>query len=45
MCHDPASGAIVAMLHSLKMYGEAQSMNDLIEQGASAFEAAVPILF
>lgn len=44
MRHDPASGAIVIMLRSLKMYGMAQAVTDLIEQGAPAFERAVPIL-
>lgn len=44
MRHDPASGAIVIMLRSLKMHGMAQSVTDLIEQGAPAFDAAVPIL-
>ena len=44
MRHDPASGAIVIMLRSLKMYGMAQAITDLIKQGAPAFEAAVPIL-
>ena len=44
MRHDPASGAVVIMLRSLKMYGMAQAVTDLIEQGAPAFEAAVPIL-
>ncbi len=33
MRHDPASGAIVIMLRSLKMYGMAQAVTDLIEQG------------
>lgn len=37
-------GAIVIMLRSLKMYGMAQAVTDLIEQGAPAFEAAIPIL-
>ena len=32
------------MLRSLKMYGMAQAVTDLIEQGAPAFDAAVPIL-
>jgi len=32
------------MLRSLKMYGLAQAVTDLMEQGAPAFEAAVPIL-
>ena len=40
MRHDPASGAIVIMLRSLKMYGMAQAVTDLIEQGAPAFEGA-----
>jgi DNA replication protein DnaC len=44
MRHDPASGAIIVMLRSLKMHGMAQAVSDLIEQGAPAFEAAVPIL-
>jgi DNA replication protein DnaC len=44
MRHDPASGAIVIMLRSLKMFGMAQAVTDLIEQGAPAFETAVPIL-
>jgi len=34
----------VIMLRSLKMYGMAQAVTDLSEQGAPAFEAAVPIL-
>jgi hypothetical protein len=44
MRHDPASAAVVIMLRGLKMYGMAQAVDDLIEQGAPAFEAAVPIL-
>ena len=44
MRHDPASGAIIIMLRSLKMYGLAQAATDLMEQGAPAFEAVVPIL-
>ena len=44
MRHDPASGAIIIMLRSLKMYGLAQAVTDLMEQGAPAFEAAVLIL-
>ena len=44
MRHDPASGAIIIMLRSLKMHGMAQAVTDLIEQGAPAFEAAVPVL-
>jgi len=44
MRHDPASAAVVVMLRGLKMYGMAQAVSDLIEQGAPAFEAAVPML-
>jgi hypothetical protein len=44
MRHDPASAAIVIMLRSPKLYGMAQAATDLIEQGAPAFDAAVPIL-
>lgn len=44
MRHDPASAAVVIMRRSLKMYGMAQAVTDLIEQEAPAFDAAVPIL-
>jgi DNA replication protein DnaC len=44
MRHNPASGAIVIMLRALKMYGMAQAVDDLIEQGSPAFDTAVPIL-
>ena len=44
MRHNPASGAIVIMLRSLKMHGMAQAIGELTEQGAPAFEAAIPIL-
>ena len=44
MRHDPASAAIVVMLRGLKMYGMAQAVGDLSEQGAPAFAAAVPVL-
>ena len=44
MRHDPASAAVVVMLRSLKMYGMAQAVSDLTEQGAPAFDTAVPIL-
>ena len=44
MRHNPASGAIVIMLRSLKMHGMAQAISELTEQGAPAFETAVPIL-
>ena len=32
------------MLRSLKMYGMAHAVSDLIEQGSPAFDAAIPIL-
>src|SRR3546814_2717012 len=44
MRHDPATGAIVVMLRSLKIHGMATAVTDLSAQGAPAFEAAVPIL-
>jgi len=44
MRHDPASAAVVVMLRGLKMYGMAQAVADLMEQGAPAFAAAVPLL-
>lgn len=44
MRHDPAGAAVVIMLRSLKMYGMAQAVTDLIEQGAPAFDAAVSLL-
>ncbi len=44
MRHDPASAAVEVMLRGLKMYGMAQAVGELIEQGAPAFKAAVPIL-
>jgi DNA replication protein DnaC len=44
MRHDSARAAIVIMLRSLKMPGMAQAVGDLIEQGALAFDAAVPML-
>jgi len=44
MRHDPASAAIVIMLRSLKLHGMAQAVTDLAEQGAPAFETAVPTL-
>ncbi len=44
MRHDPASAAIVIMLRSLKMFGMAHAVNDLMEQGSPAFETTVPIL-
>lgn len=44
MRHDPAGAAVVLMLRSLKMHGMAQAASDLMEQGAPAFEATIPIL-
>lgn len=44
MRHDSASAAVVIMLRSLKMYGMAQTVSDLTEQGAPAFDMAVPVL-
>jgi DNA replication protein DnaC len=44
MRHDPASAAIVIMLRSLKMFGMAQAVGDLLEQGSPAFQTAIPIL-
>ena len=44
MRHDPAGAAIVVMLRSLKMYGMAQAASELMEQGTSAFDAAIVIL-
>ena len=44
MRHNPASGAVIIMLRSLKMHGMAQAVAELTEQGSPAFEAALPIL-
>jgi len=44
MRHDPAGAAIVVMLRGLKMFGMAQAASELMEQGAPAFNSAVPIL-
>jgi DNA replication protein DnaC len=44
MRNDPASAAIVVMLRGLRMFGMAQAVSELMEQGSPAFEAAVPIL-
>lgn len=44
MLHDPAGAAIVIMLRSLKLYGMAHAVEDLIAQGTPAFEAAMPIV-
>src|SRR3546814_4557621 len=44
MLQDPATGAIVVMLRGFKMPGMAQAVNDLMQQGSPALEAAVTIL-
>lgn len=44
MRHDPVSGAVIIMLRSLKMHGMAQTLTERVEQGATAFGAAMPIL-
>lgn len=44
MRHDPAIAAIVIMLRQLKMFGMAQAVTELAEQGSPAFEAAHPLL-
>src|ERR1700739_1229514 len=44
MRHNPAAGAVVIMLRSLKRQGLAQAVGELTEQGSPAFEAALPIL-
>jgi hypothetical protein len=44
MRHDPAAGALVIMLRSLKMHGMAQAVDELAQQGAPAFKAAIPVL-
>src|ERR1700743_2555537 len=44
MRHDPAVGSLVIMLRSLKMRGMAQAVDELAQQGAPAFQAAIPML-
>ena len=44
MRHDPAAAAIVVMLRGLRLYGMAKATAELMEQGASAFQAAIPVL-
>lgn len=44
MRHDPAAAAVTIMLRSLKMHGMAQAAAELTEQGAPAFQSAIPIL-
>ena len=44
MRHNPAAGAVVIMLRTLKMHGMAQAVGELTEQGSPAFETALPIL-
>src|SRR6201992_1641813 len=44
MRHNPAAGAVVIMLRTLRMPGMAQAVGELTEAGSAAFEAALPIL-
>ena len=44
MRHDPAGASIIIMLRSLKLHGMAHAVDDLVTQGAPAFEAAIPTL-
>jgi DNA replication protein DnaC len=44
MRHDPAEAAIAVMLQNLKMHGMAQAAGELAEQGAPAFQTAMPVL-
>jgi len=44
MRHDPAAAAVTIMLRSLKMHGMAQAAAELTEQGAPAFQSAIPVL-
>lgn len=44
MRHDAATSAIVILFRSLKIHGVAQAITDLTEQGAPAFDDALPIL-
>src|SRR3974377_279622 len=44
MRNDPAIGALVIMLRGLKMHGRAQAIDELAQQGAPAFQAAIPVL-
>jgi len=42
--HDPAGASIIIMLRSLKLHGMAHAVDDLVTQGAPAFEVATPML-
>ena len=42
--HNPPTNALITALRDLKMFGMAQAVGDLAEQGAPAFEAAQPFL-
>ncbi len=44
MRHDPATASIVITLRSLKLFGMAQAVSELAEQGAPAFDAVQPML-
>lgn len=39
-----AASSLVTMLRELKMFGMAQAIAELAEQGAPAFDAAQPVL-
>ena len=43
MRHNPAAGAVVIMLRTLKMHGMAQAVGELTEQGSPAFEGELAI--
>ena len=38
MRHNPAAGAVVIMLRTLKMHGMAQAVGELTEQGSPALD-------
>ena len=44
MRHDPASGAIINQLRSLKMHAMAQTVTEPIDNGPQAIETAIHIL-
>jgi hypothetical protein len=43
MRHDPAGTSVVIMPRSLKLYGMANAVENLVSQGAPVFEAATPL--
>ena len=42
MRHNPAAGAVVIMLRTLKMHGMAQAVGELTEQGSPALRRRCP---